>query len=208
VAVAGDGRYRLDFVRDQRRHGPKAVACDGTRRWAQYDDRVIVGPVLALVHELTRGQGITTMIDTALLLASHVCDVAETEVAGRRGFALRAAADGLPREVAVWPSPDSDIVVDAELGIVLRRTWYDGDTPVMLHEFRDVRALSADGSEFTLDLPRGARVEHTGGGLLDQLDMPPVMRSAMRSAGSAAKAAESAANAARGFIDSLRGRRD
>jgi hypothetical protein len=216
VAFAGDGRYRLDFLRDHRKHGPKSVVCDGTRRWLEYDDRVIVGPVLALVQEFTRGKGITAMVDTAVLLACHVSNVAETEVAGRRGFALRAAAGELPPgvaagelppEVAAWRLQDWDVVVDAELGIVLRRSWYMGDRKVMYSEFRDVAPLSADGGEFTLDVPPGIRVEHTDGRMLEELDMPPAMRSAIRSAESAAKAAESAVKAARGFFDSLRGQR-
>jgi hypothetical protein len=69
---------------------------------------------------------------------------------------------------------------------------------------RDVAPLSADGSEFTMDVPPGIRVQRSDGGLLDERDMPQAMRSAIRSAGSAAKAAGSAAKAARGFIDSLR----
>ena len=206
VALAGDGRYRLDFLRDRREYGPKAVACDGTRRWQEYDDRVIVGPVVPLTQAGTHGQGIVELIDTSVLLARHFSNVAETEVAGRRGFAVRAAAVGLPHEVEPWPR-DSDVVVDAELGIALRWIRYAGDRQVMRYEFRDVAPLSADGSEFTLDIPPGFCVEHSAGGLLDELSMPHAMRSAMRSAGSAAKAAGSAAIAARSFIDSLRGQR-
>jgi outer membrane lipoprotein-sorting protein len=208
VALAGDGRYRLDFLRHVRKYRPNAIACDGTRRWIEYDDRVIVGPPLALVQVHTIGERITEMIDTAVLLASHVSNVAETEVAGRRGLAVRSAEPGQsPRKVPTWPSEEDDVVVDAELGIVLRKTWYNGDTPVMRYEFRDVAQLPADGSEFLLDVPPGIRVEHSDGGLLDDLDMPHAMRSAIRSAGSAARAAESAAKAARGFLDSLRGQR-
>ena len=100
-----------------------------------------------------------------------------------------------------------EMIVDAELGIVLRQTWYNGDTQVMRSEFRDVAPLPADGNEFLLDVPPGIRVDHSDGGLLDDLNMPHAVRSAMRSAGSAAKTARSAAKAARGFIDSLRGQR-
>jgi hypothetical protein len=78
---------------------------------------------------------------------------------------------------------------------------------MMRYEFRDVAPLPTDGSGLTLEVPPGIRLEHTDGGLLDELDMPHTMRSAIRSAGSAAKAAGSAANAARSFIDSLRDQR-
>lgn len=204
VALAGDGRYRLGFLRDRRKYAPNAVACDGTRRWQEYDDRVIIGPALPLEQARTRGQGIVEMVDTAVLLACHLSDVAETEVAGRRGFAVRAAAGERPPKVAAWPAEDADIVVDAELGIALRITRYHGDTQVTRSEFRDVAPLAGDGSEFTLDIPPGIRVEHTDGGLLDELDLPHPMRSVVRSAGSGAKAAESAVKTARGFIDSVR----
>ena len=152
--LAGDGRYRLDFLHDRRAYGPRAVACDGARRWQEYDDRVIVGPVLPLEQGGTHGQGIVEMIDTAVLLACHLSNVAETEVAGRRGFAVRAAALEPPFEEAPWP-PGSDVVVDAELGIALRWIVYAGDRQLMRYELRDVAPLSADGGEFTMDVPAG-----------------------------------------------------
>ena len=192
VAIGGGGRYRLDYLRDRRKHGPRAVACDGSRRWQEYDDRVVVGPVLPLPQEITE------MIDTAALLDPHVCDVTETQVSGRRGFALRAL-DALDRWAVPGLPKESDLVVDAELGIVLRMTQYAGDAQALRHEFRDVTPLSADGSEFTFDVPQGIRVEHTDGWLLDDMDMTEGMRSVIRSAGSVAKAAH-------GFLGSLRGR--
>ncbi len=74
----------------------------------------------------------------------------------------------------------------------------------MRHEFRDIAPLSADGSEFTLDVPPGIRLQHTDNSLLHDLNMPPAMRSAIRSAGAAAKTADSAAKAAHSFLDRLR----
>src|SRR5215831_1844786 len=191
VAIGGDGRYRLDYLRDHRKHRPRAVVCDGSRRWREYDDRVVVGPVLPLPQEIAE------MIDTAVLLDPHVSDVAETQVSGRRAFALRAADARVPIE-APRLLKDSDLVVDAELGITLRLTWYADDAQAVRYEFRDVAPLSADGSEFAFDVPQGVRVEHTGSSLLDEMDIPDGMRSAVRLAGSAAKAAQ-------GFLNSLRG---
>jgi hypothetical protein len=164
VALAGDGRYRLDFLRGRRAHGPKAVGCDGTRRWQEYDDRVIVGPMLPLEQGTNRGREIAAMVDTAVLLPWHLSSVAETEVAGRLGLAVRSAVDEVPPGLPAWPPPDCDVVVDAELGIVLRMTWHRGDEQVMRYEFRDVAPLPADGTEFTLDVPPGIRVQHTDGG--------------------------------------------
>lgn len=205
VSLAGDGRYRLEFLRDHRKNRPRAIACDGTRRWREYDDRVIIGPALPLEQDSINGHEIARMVDTAVLLASHVPNVAETEVGGRRGFALRVAEG--PYDDATQQLQDSDLVVDAELGIMLRMICYAGDKQASLLEFRDVALLPADGGEFAMDVPPGIRVEEFDGGMLDELDMPHAMRSAIRSAASAAKAAESAAKAARDFLDSLRGPR-
>jgi hypothetical protein len=207
VMLAGDGRYRLEFLRSHRRNGPRAVVSDGIRRWREYNDRAIVGPPLQLAQEFTLGHGVAEMVDTAVLLASHVSNVEETAVGGRRGFALRVVAD-TPSSDVVSRLQDSDLVVDAELGILLSMTRYAGDFPVMRCEFRDVAPLSADGREFALGIPPGFRVEYSGGGLLDELDMPHPVRATIRTAGSAAKAAESAVQATRGFLDSLRGRRE
>jgi hypothetical protein len=88
---------------------------------------------------------------------------------------------------------------------VLRLVWYADDKPALRYEFRDVVALSGDGSEFVLDIPPGVRVVRTSGGPLGEIDMPDAVRFAMRSAGSAAKAAGSGISAVRGFLDSLRG---
>jgi hypothetical protein len=195
VAVGAGGRYRVEHLRDSRKNHPRVVACDGSRRWRLYDDLVIAGPVLPLNQELTE------LIDTAVLLQTHVSDFAETEVSGRRGFALRAVQ---PAERAdhtmAGPLEDADLVVDAELGIVLRLSQYRGDALLQRYELRDVAPLSADGSELAVDIPPGVQVEHSDGGPLDELDLPPALRSALRTAGSAAKAVH-------GFIESLGNRR-
>jgi outer membrane lipoprotein-sorting protein len=193
VAIGRDGRYRLDYLRDRRKHGPRTVACDGSRCWRAYDDRVVIGPEIPLPHEIIK------LVDTAVLLVSHVSDVAETQVGGRLGFALRAAADAPDHMQVPGLVKESDLVVDAALGIILRQTWYADDAQAMRGEFRDVMPLSADGSEFAFDVPQGIRVERTDSWLLDEMDIPEGTRSAIRSAGSAAKAAH-------GFLSSLRRR--
>jgi len=156
---------------------------------------VIVGPVRPLGEELTE------LIDTAVLLQAHVSDVLETEGGGRRGFALRALPPaGQADDVMLGRLEDADLVVDAELGIVTRLSSYQGDSLLQRYEFRDVAPLSADGRDFTVDIPPGVPVEHSDGGPLDDLDIPPALRSALRTA-------ESAAKAARDLLDSLGNRR-
>lgn len=195
VAVGGGGRYRIEHLGPRNQNHPRAIVCDGSRRWRVFDDQVIVGPARPLDKEFAE------LIDTAVLLPAHVSDVLETEVSGRRGFALRAAR---PAERADHTSigrlQEADLVIDAELGIVLRLSQYQGDSLLQRYELRDVAPLAADGGEFSYDIPPGVRVEHSDGGPLDELGMPPAMRSALRTA-------ESAAKAARDLLDSLGNRR-
>jgi outer membrane lipoprotein-sorting protein len=195
VTVGGGGRYRIEHLSGNRKDHPRVIACDGSRRWRVFDDRVIVGPARPLDEPLTE------LVDTAVLLQTHVSDVAETEVSGRRGFALRALrSTGTADHTMAGRLRDADLVVDAELGIVLRLSEYEGDALLQRYEFRDVAPLSDDGSEFAFDIPPGVRVEHSDGGPLGELDLSPALRSALRTA-------ESAAKAARGFLDALGNRR-
>jgi hypothetical protein len=56
--------------------------------------------------------------------------------------------------------PAAVAVVDAELGIVRRLTFYIGGNPVQRHELRDI---TASDEEFRADLPPGLTVpEETG----------------------------------------------
>jgi hypothetical protein len=195
VAVGDGGRYRIEYLSDRNQNHPRVIACDGTRRWRVFDDRVIVGPARPLDEELTE------LIDTAVLLPAHVSDVLETEVSGRRGFALRALPPtARAGHVMAGRLEDADLVIDAELGIVTRLSSYQGDSLLQRYEFRDVAPLSAQGHELAVDIPPGVPVEHSDGGPFDELDMPPALRSALRTAGSAAKAA-------RDLLDSLGNRR-
>ena len=91
----------------------------------------------------------------------------------------------------------------AEANRVIAGLTAQAEALASLLEFRDVALLPADGGEFAMDVPPGIRVEEFDGGMLDELDMPHAMRSAIRSAASAAKAVESA----RDFLDSPRGPR-
>lgn len=51
--------------------------------------------------------------------------------------------------------PAAVAVIDAELGIILRLTFYIGDKPVHRHELRDV---TTSGSEFRPHIPAGLPV--------------------------------------------------
>lgn len=73
---------------------------------------------------------------------------------GRRGYRFRVVA-GDP----VWGGmffPD-EVVVDAELGILLRSVCHAGSSPVSRYELRDV--VLGEQGDFRPDIPEGVRVE-------------------------------------------------
>jgi hypothetical protein len=102
--------------------------------------------------------------------------------------------------------PAAVAVVDAELGIVQRLTFYIGGKPVQRYELRDI---TASDQEFRADLPPGLTVtEETGplGGLgAGRLTPPPNLPLAIATAIGRHAAAE-AGKAARNLLNHLQGR--
>ena len=73
---------------------------------------------------------------------------------GRRGYRLGVALDW-PRGGWFFPG---DVVVDAELGILLRCISFSGAQPVMRYELRDVVTEASGPGDFRPDIPAGMRV--------------------------------------------------
>lgn len=182
VTLGGGGRYRVDYLRRPRQDASLGVGCDGSRSWREYHDRIVVGPRLPLPGS------ITAVVDTAMLLVTHVSAVTPAQVGEREGSALRAATEP---DLLTMPGSltGSDLVVDAELGVVLRQASYAGDVLVGYCEFRDLTPLSAGEGNFELDIPPGVPVKHTDSWLFEDLNIPGRMRPVIRTAGSAAKSA-------------------
>ncbi len=200
IQNGSDGRYRIDYLVNPKKRKPAtAIACDGHQCWREYENRITVGP-----PRLT-DLDVVTMVDPSWLLSCGLSGVTEVTFGGRRAFAVRIVTGASPLSAPFVPSA-TQVVLDAELGIVLLLVSLMDGKPAMRTEFRDVRA-GADDDAFVLDVPPGFRVIRHDGGLLDEIDMPEPVRTATRAAGTAARVAGSGITAAKGFLDSLRGPR-
>lgn len=69
------------------------------------------------------------------------------------------------------------LLVDAELGIVLRQVAYLDGEPAMVFELRDVVVHDrADAAEFDRSVAPGLPLVQSNGGLVADLDLPPALR--------------------------------
>jgi hypothetical protein len=134
ICLAGPGRYQIDHAYQPRRR-PVTIACDGQRTWQVYPDKVTAGPAKPPPDE------VGSLADPSWLLQSTLSGGARVTCGGRSAYRItvtRRPGDGfLLFRAAV-------AVIDAELGIVLRLTYYIGDKPVRRYELRDVRAAVGD----------------------------------------------------------------
>jgi outer membrane lipoprotein-sorting protein len=153
VGIGRAGRYRADFLRAAYR-GAKPVACDGSWYWHETPTLVMVRPAVPLARESSAGREIIELIDTTALLQRDFHVVTETEVNGRRAVVLR------PRDRI--DEGYEGVIIDAELGIMLRRVWYLGGRQVMRVDLRDVTPLAPADEDrlFAFTVPEGAKVVH------------------------------------------------
>ncbi len=172
LQVAPGGRYRIDRI-DRTGDGGRAwrtMACDGERVWKVYRDRTATGPAEPLPHPYP------SLIDPAWSLDPFVLTAGgQTAVAGRRGILVRAghrtaglswrALGRIPQPVLAAPlllgGGHTDLVVDPELGIVLRMTTCAGDQVVACYELRNISA-GTDPAAFTVEVAPGTRTVRTG----------------------------------------------
>jgi X-X-X-Leu-X-X-Gly heptad repeat protein len=168
LSFDGSGRYRIEpalpaeLAARSFRHRAETIICDGERQWHISGDEVTARPAgpppdeiaklldaaWLLEHQLTGGAEILS--DGAEILS----DGAGTLSGGRRGYRFRVTA-GDPGWGRMF-FPD-EVVVDAELGILLRSVCHAGSRPVSRYELRDV-ALGEQG-DFRADIGEGMRVE-------------------------------------------------
>ncbi len=181
LRLGGSGQYRIEPVLYPRLPGgyrPETVICDGERRWRIGRDEVATGPATALPRE------IANLFDTSWLLEHQLTGGGEIVTGGRRGYHLRVAFDS-PRGELFFPG---DVVVDAELGVLLRCISFADSWPLMRYELRDVVSEPSGPGDFQPDIPAGMPV-------VEEPDEPPgpanpvnvVTRQAVKEARSAAR---------------------
>jgi hypothetical protein len=198
LAVQMPGHYRLDLKYRDWNKRYKSIASDGKYTTKLFDDRVSTGPVKHLDATFA------SMLDPSWLLNGwRLAVIGPASVAGRNGIRIRAVAAR-----TAWTGGDdllsrADVVVDGELGVLLRKTTYVNDQPATHTELRDLRPLGAETSFRITPLP-GMRSVTESGGPLGDLNLPRPAEAAA----TAATLAAAGAVAVTGWLDKHRARRD
>jgi hypothetical protein len=195
IRIGLPNRFRIDYIDGgMRRPAVCTEATDGAQRWRVFTGHVGVGPAQPLPARIAR------LVDPAWLLDWRLTGGAEVIEGGRRGFRIRIggrwqAGHASPRTAPV------DAIIDAELGILLRITQAQDGRPAKQQVLAGLRLLQPrDASAFKIDIPIGTRVVQDTGGLIDQLDMPAPVQTAVQLAGKAVATAARVGS----FLESVR----
>jgi hypothetical protein len=192
LRAGGSGEYRIEAVFNPVRYRFKEAICDGQRLWKVYDDKVTEGPAKPPPAE------IGALVDASWLLDHHLTGGTETMADGRRGYLL-----GVGRNNRPWGrifQPDL-VVVDAELGIVLRWMSRRGSRTTVRYELRNVVAGAAEPGAFWRDVPADLPVveEDPDADDISALADPARLASAI-----AEQAAKGARSAVQSILDIIR----
>jgi hypothetical protein len=196
--IAGPLTYRIDYEPDTtgRRKTPITVISDGERRWSIHADRATVGPATP------PPSNIADLLDSSWLLTHPLSGGSQTTASGRPGFHLHVDTDNKP---LVWLSVPEDVVIDAELGVVLRLIARQDARTVRRCELRDVTTGPVEPGDFQPGLPPGFRVTKEYGPTRDASGQPQPYGGSQVVGDLARQAASDAQWAVRGFLDRLRG---
>jgi outer membrane lipoprotein-sorting protein len=202
LQLAMPGRYRFDHVAggDSR---ISAIACDGTRQWTVYPNRVVTGPAEPPSADWA------DLADPAWLLSSdwRLSAGGAENVGGRPGWRIWAdATDDSEqpgsREASVFRR--AAVVVDAELGILLRLAFLVDDRTATCIELHDVTApWAGDPAAFRIQIPPGTRVVEASS-VFDHIDIPGPVKAAW----TIGKTGLAGASALAGWLAERTGRRD
>ncbi len=191
LRIAGPVAYQIDRSSEPK-SGPLTVACDGEHVWRVFADKVTrapAGPPPADVRELA---------DPSWLLRCWLAG-GESVLAGDRPAYRIDVVKRHDRSSISMMFPAAVAVVDAELGVIVRLTFYIGRTPVQKYELENLAGFAGD---IRVDLPDGLPV--TEAGPLDDL-RPPERSGPPPTLGRllARQAAAEATRAARSLFDRL-----
>ncbi len=198
LAVRVPGHYRIDFSSGDWNKRYKAIACDGEHTTKLFDDKVASGPVKPL------DASFAAMLDPAWLLNGwRLGVVGPASVAGRDGIRIRAVSERTVDDGADNLFTRADVVLDPELGVLLRNTTYVKDQPVTRMELRDLRPLD-DKASFRIVPEPGMRSVTDSGGPFGDRNLPRPAEAAA----TAATLAAAGAVAVSGWLEKHRARRD
>jgi hypothetical protein len=198
LAVQIPGRYRLDYTSGDWNKRYKAIACDGEHTTKLFDDRVATGPVKPL------DANFASMLGPAWLLSGwQLAVIGAASVAGRDGIRIRAVTAATADNGAGDRFTRADLVVDAELGILLRRTTYVNNQPATRTELRSLRPLD-EKTDFRIVPGSGMRTVTDSGGPFGDRNLPRPAEAAA----TAATLAAAGAVAVTGWLEKHRARRD
>jgi hypothetical protein len=202
LRVGGRDRYRLDYLTRSGGNHAKTIACDGEHRWVVFAAQAMVGPACPLSRD------VANVVDSSWLLGCRLSGGAEVSYRGRRAYQLRVSRDGDGWQVAPLPFFPADVIVDAELGCLLRLISFAGDRPASWYELSGIGTEPVPAGEFRVDIPPGVRVvEATGNPFTDALAvMPGATGTVVRTAADVVRRTSDAVSATRSFLDDLRGR--
>jgi len=221
LLVSAPDRYRLDHLSGDWRKRYQSIACDGAHTTKLFADRVATGPVKPLAARYA------ALLDPSWLFSGwRLTAGGPRNVGGRAGHRLLAeASQGLAGASQAAEQVDTtagrdlnlgegqffgrmEVIVDAELGIVLRQTSYIGDRPAIRSELRRVAPLAPDAArEFRIAPAPGMRVVTESGGPLADLNLPGVAEAAVAGATLAIGGAVAGAVAVTGWLEKHRARR-
>jgi hypothetical protein len=182
VALSLPGRYRVDQLSGRGSKNLQTRASDGEHAWAIYPNRVVVLP--ARVRPLDNRW--LRLADPSWLLGRgwQLSAARPQRVGGRDGWLLWAHYAGTADSpgwllMVQGLLPQVCVVVDAELGVLLRMISYADGTPVTCTELfgLTVPPAGTDQELFTPELPDGVPVIH-GETALDELNIPAPLRAA------------------------------
>jgi outer membrane lipoprotein-sorting protein len=175
VHVGAGDEYRIDYVTARRGHRPSTIVSDGAHRWTvKGDGRISRGPARRMPSRLA------DLVDASRLLELPLYGGTPVAVDGRRGYVLTIGRD------ASWVLDPTEVIVDAELGVVLQASSYDGDRLVGRSELVDIGTEPVSPELFRIDAEDV--YEESGNPLKDEyVTKPGATGAAVRAAVEAAR---------------------
>lgn len=188
--------YRIDYIDGGMRHRKTtSEVSDGAQRWRVFANHMTVGPALPPPEEVAR------LADPSWLLDWQLTGGAEVIESGRRGYLIRVRPrHRVPGAQSHLGAP-ADVLVDAELGVLLRLTEEQAGRPSRQQALTKVTVRPhPDPADFRIAIPAGMRVIPDSETVLDTAELPAPMQTAVHLT---VKAVSAAARVG-GFLDSLR----